>query len=84
MVGEKEAVTKEWENEDRCVGEREKDRKENMVMERNSHVSVSANSLKEFCVCAFLFWGICLYACAGAGLVFKHMNAHLPVWFGTC
>lgn len=60
MVGEKEVVTKEHENEHCCVGEREEDRKEMMVMERNSHVVAARIPMNSFCVCAFLFLGIIL------------------------
>lgn len=54
IVGEKEVVIKECANEDCCVGERENDRKENMVIERDSCV-VAANILvKLLCVCIFV------------------------------
>lgn len=66
MVGEKEVVTKEWENEDCCVG----DRKEKMAIERNSHV-VAANILMELlCVCTFV-WGI-FYVCVQVLAVSLH------------
>lgn len=42
--GRKEAVTKECKNKDCCVGERERNRKENMMMESKGSV-VAANIL---------------------------------------
>lgn len=79
-MGEKEVVTKECENGDCCVGEKEESRKEKMFMVRSSH-GVAANILMELFVCVHFCFGGLFYVCAGADFLFTHMNAHLPVWF---
>lgn len=50
-------MTKECENKDCCVGEKEINRKEKMVMGSNSSV-VAANILMKVFVLAFWFWAV--------------------------
>lgn len=59
-MGEKEVVTKECENEDCCVGAREKGRQEKMVMERNSRVVAASILMELLCVCIFVLGDFCM------------------------
>ena len=68
----------EWEVEDYCVGEREKD-KDGWGQKQPCG---GGQYLDETCVSALLFWEIIFMWSAGSGILIECMNAHLPAWFG--